>query len=159
MAMYKLLIDEFYDTSFSLLAIHCRLEDYKLSYLLNKHLGIYLKRLDKDLEYNNSLASYSLYEWEDEQNGINWNLISNVCKREEESLNEVGLLFGNNQKMIKIHHLMPELKDVDYLIKINHSQDFFDSKPILTKIQTISHVIATYEVDVNQLKFKEHLIF
>ena len=159
MAMHKLLVDEFYDTSFSLLAIHCRLEDYRLSYLLNKQLGLYLKRLDDDLDYNYLSASYSLYEWKDAQNDMTWNLLSNTCRKEEEALNSAGMLFESSGKVVKTHHLMPELKDVDYLIKISHDQDHFNCRSILSKIQSISHIIATYEVDVNKLKLKDHLIF
>jgi len=42
MALHKLLVDDFYDASFSLLAIHCRLEDYRLAYLLNMYLELKL---------------------------------------------------------------------------------------------------------------------
>lgn len=159
MAMHKLLIDEFYDTSFSLIAIHCRLEDYRMSYLINKHLNLYLKRLDEDLDFKRLEVSYSLYEWIDQQNGVRWNLISNRCHKEEESFENIAHLFESDEKIVKIYHLMPDLKEVDYLIKINHDQEHFDCKSILTQIQNIPQVITSYEVNANQLKFKDHLIF
>ena len=51
MALHRLQVDDFYDESFKLLAIHCRLEDYRLAYLLNKNLNLNLKRKDEDLDF------------------------------------------------------------------------------------------------------------
>jgi len=82
MALHKLLVDDFYDTSFALLAIHCRLEDYRLAYLLNKQLGLNLKRKPQDLDYKYFAASYSIYEWDDITLDTTWNLVSNICKVE-----------------------------------------------------------------------------
>ena len=67
MAFHKLLVDDFYDTSFALIAIHCRLEDYRLAYLLNKHLKLNLKRREHDLDYNYFDASFAIFEWQNEK--------------------------------------------------------------------------------------------
>ena len=67
MGVHKLVLDDFIeDVSFSLIGIHCNLEDYKLAYLLNSTLGIQLKRLDTDLQFSNG-SSYSIFEWENEK--------------------------------------------------------------------------------------------
>ena len=58
MALHKLHVDDFYDDSFSLIAIHCSLEDYRLAYLLNKHLNISLVRKPQDLDYKYFAATY-----------------------------------------------------------------------------------------------------
>lgn len=60
MALHKLIVDDFYDTDFSLIAIHCQVEDYRISYLLNKHLDINLMRKGKDLDFNYFMASYPI---------------------------------------------------------------------------------------------------
>ena len=95
MALHKLLVDDFYDASFSLLAIHCRLEDYRLAYLLNTYLELNLERKAQDLDYNYFAASFSIYEWEDTKLDIVWNLVSNICKKEEAALQSSGSLFEN----------------------------------------------------------------
>lgn len=159
MALHKLLVDDFYDTSYSLFAIHCRLEDYRLAYLLNKYLKLNLSRLPQDLDYKYFAATYSIYEWHDEDHFTTWNMISNVCKKEEDCLQSSGSLFSSNEKILKTYHLLPELKNVDYLIKISNDDRYFDDKDIIEKIQTIPQVITTYVIDVDKLKSKENLIF
>ncbi|MGC1632707.1 MAG: IPExxxVDY family protein [Gelidibacter sp.] len=159
MALHKLLVDDFYDASYSLLAIHCRLEDYRLAYLLNKHLKLNLKRQPQDLDYKYFAATYSIYEWNDEEHFATWHMVSNVCKKEEDSLQSSGSLFSTNEKVLKTYHLLPELKNVDYLIKISNDDRYFDEKEMLERIQAIPQIITTYTIDVDQLKSKENLIF
>ena len=52
MALHKLLVDDFYDATYKLIAIHCRLEDYRLAYLLNQSLNLKLERNPNDLDFN-----------------------------------------------------------------------------------------------------------
>lgn len=159
MALHKLVVDDFYDDSYSLLAVHCRLEDYRLAYLLNKYLNLNLTRLPQDLDYKYFAATYSLYEWIDEEHFTTWHMISNVCKKEEDSLQSSGSLFSDQEKVLKTYHLLPELKNVDFLIKITNDDRLFDERDMLENIQRIPQIITTYTIDVDQLKSKENLIF
>lgn len=159
MATHKLLVDDFCDTTFSLLAIHCRLEDYRLAYLLNKFLGLNLSRMPQDLDYKYFAASYSVYEWYDKENEIDWNLISNVCKKEEDALQSSGSLFKTQHKILKTYHLIPELKNVDYLIKISNETQQLNEKLVLNKIQAIPQIVTSYSIDTENLKSKDNLIF
>ena len=38
MAIHKLVVDDFEDLNYSLLAVHCEMEDYRLAYFLNQNL-------------------------------------------------------------------------------------------------------------------------
>ena len=52
MAVHKLVLDDFLEeASYTLIAIHCTIEDFRLAYLLNKHLGINLTRKTSDLDF------------------------------------------------------------------------------------------------------------
>ncbi|MFT5846245.1 MAG: hypothetical protein ACJARX_000253 [Psychroserpens sp.] len=159
MALHKLLVDDFYDASFSLFAIHCRLEDYRLAYLLNKYLQLNLQRKEHDLDYNYFDASFAIFEWENEKIDRVWNLVSNVSKKEEAALQSSGSLFDNQATVTRTVNLLPELKTVDYLIKVSNEDRHFNEKLILNQIQTIPQVITTYSVNIDQLKSKENLIF
>ena len=159
MALHKLLVDDFYDASFSLLAIHCGLEDYRLVYLLNMYLGLRLERKEQDLDYKYFASSYSIYEWENLEQDTIWNLVSNVCRKEEDSLQSTGSLFTTQSKVLKTYNLMPELRNVDYLVKITNETLHFNEKLILDKIQSIPQVITAYSIDTDQLKAKDNLIF
>ena len=39
MALHKLLVDDFDDLNYSLLAVHCEMEDFRLAYFLNQSLA------------------------------------------------------------------------------------------------------------------------
>lgn len=159
MALHKLQVDDFYDDSYKLIAIHSRLEDYRLAYLLNKHLELKLERKEKDIDFKYLESSYSIFEWNNETEYIFWNLISNVCKKEQDSLYSSGTLFSNNEKVLKTFHLISEYKKVDYFIKISDEIQNVDEKHILTKLQTIPQIITSYTVDPLKIKSKDHLIF
>jgi len=159
MALHKLLVDDFYDDTYKLIAIHCGLEDYRLAYLLNKNLELNLKRNEKDLDFKYLTSSYSFFEWDNEAEYVTWNLISNVCKKEEDSLYSTGTLFTTTEKVLKTFHLIPELKRVDYFIKISNEIQNVNEKLILSRLQTIPQIITSYTVDPLKIKSKDHLIF
>ena len=159
MALHKLLVDDFYDDSFTLLALHCNLEDYRLAYLINTYLNLALKRSSKDIDFEYVTASYALFEYEDESKQIIWNLISNVCKKEEESLISTGMLFENQGKSIKTYNLIPEFKNVNYLLKIDGDGAYINERPILNKLNEIPQVVTAYNIEVSELKSRDNLIF
>ncbi|TXD83761.1 IPExxxVDY family protein [Subsaximicrobium wynnwilliamsii] len=159
MAMHKLLVDDFFDDSFLLLAVHCRLEDYRLAFLLNKYLELRLARRAQDLDYNYFAASYAIYEWEDSKFDTIWNLVANSCKRQENSIQSSGSLFDNQNVVTKINYLVPELKKADFLIKVSNENQQLDEKKILNSIQAIPQIITAYSADLNNIRSKEHLIF
>ncbi len=159
MAIHKLLADDFSEDIYSLIAIHCTIEDYRVAYLLNQYLNINLVRKAQDLDFKYNAASYSIYEWEDERQLITWNLVSNVCKKEEDSLTSTGSLFKSQNKIIRTHNLIPEYKTVNYLLKIYNDGNGINEKTLIHRIQEIPQIAAVYSIDVTQLKSKDNLIF
>ncbi|APY08358.1 hypothetical protein BWZ20_08625 [Winogradskyella sp. J14-2] len=158
MALHKLLVDDFYDDTYKLIAIHCGLEDYRLAYLLNQSLDLRLQRKTEDLDMEYLKSSYSIFEWNNVSQYVTWNLVSNVCKKEEDSLYSTGL-FQTHQKVLKTFNLVPEYKKVDYFIKISDEIQNVNEKQILHKLQNIPQIITSYSVNPTKLKSKDHLIF
>lgn len=161
MAVHKLVLDDVFEEAlFSLIAIHCTIEDYRLAYLLNKHLGINLVRKPVDLDFNNGKLSYSIYEWEDCKQLTSWNLVSNICKAQEaQPQQNQQSLFNIQGHITKTHHLIPEYKSVNYFLKINSDNNFSKEAFILSNILNIPQVATAFSVDANQLKSKDNLIF
>ena len=160
MAIHKLNLEDFLeDVDYILIAIHSRLEDYRLAYYLNQNLDLSLKRKEQDIDYKYFSAAYSIFEWKDDTNLITYNLVCNICKREEDSLQSSGSLFTNEEKITKSYNLIPELKNVDYLMKITKEDLQISEQLIVSKIQQIPQVITTYTVNVDQIKSKDNLIF
>lgn len=159
MALHKLLVDDYYDDTYKLIAIYCRLEDYRLAYLLNKNLDLKLERKADDLDFKYLESSYSIFEWNNEAQYVTWNLVSNVCKKEEESLFSTGTLFETNERVLKTFNLISELNKVDYFIKISDEIESINENAILSRLQAIPQIITSYTVDPLKIKSKDHLIF
>ena len=160
MAVHKLILDDVFDESvFTLIAIHCSIEDYRLAYLLNKFLGINLCRKRFDLDFKNGKSAYSIYNWEDKKQLIDWNLVSNICKTNDYTQVNSGLLFETTQSITKTYHLLPELKTVNYLLKIDDELNLVKEKYIINTVLSIPQIATAYTIDQNQLRSKDNLIF
>lgn len=153
MAVHKI-IDDFYEDSFTLLAIHSSMEDYALVYALNLCLKANFKRSSEDLDISDHI-SFPIFEWKDDNNDNYWTLITNNSLEEDNVTR--GDLFENEPSFIK-HHLVPEHKDADFLLKIEHD-DFNLEKDTVKQVLTIPKIITAYVLDVDQLKSKNNLIF
>nr|WP_293166010.1 IPExxxVDY family protein [Allomuricauda sp.] len=146
---------DLYDDSFSLIAIHCDLEDYAITYAINSTCGLYLKRMKKDLHLNENM-SFSVFDWDDEMNDVYWTLISNKCEIEEVMPSEG--LFGNNISR-RTDYLVKERKDVDYFLKVDAADEEIFLSEKLKSINQITKVITAYPLETQNLKSKRNLIF
>lgn len=160
MAVHKLILDDVFDeVVYTLIAIHCTTEDYRLAYLLNKHLGISLTRKPTDLDYSGGKSAFSIFEWEDTKQLITWSLVSNICKTEVVKKDKFNSLFDAQEKITQTYNLIPEYKAVNYFLKIDNEFNPSKEKRILNNIIEIQQVATAYSIDIDQLKSKDNLIF
>ena len=159
MAMHKLCMEDFDQESFTLFAIICKLEDYRMAYMFNKFLDVRLKKRPKNIDFKSPYASYSLFEYENNDENTFWNLISNIYKSEEESGLDEGLFFELKSKIINYHNLLPELNNIDFLLKISSDSRLINDKLILNRIQQIPQVVTCYKVERGDIISNENLIF
>ena len=82
MATVMLLLDDALEYDFTVVAIHCSLEDYRLAFLINKYVGLHLERTRKDIDYKETgySALFPLFTYNDARNYIDYSLVSNKCK-------------------------------------------------------------------------------
>jgi len=153
MAIHKI-TDDFYEDSFTLVALHSSMEDYAMVYALNLCLKSKFKRSSKDLDLSERI-SFPIFEWRDEQNDSYWTLITNTSSQEESLVGSD--LFANEPSYAK-YHLVPEYKDADYLLKIEHDDDSLEERTV-KQLQTIPKIITAYILEVDNLKSKNNLIF
>ena len=160
MAVHKLILDDVFDeVLYTLIAIHCSVEDYRLAYLLNKQLSICLTRKSSDLDYSSGTSTFSIFEWEDCKQLATWNLVSNVSKTESYQQTSPRSLFDSQEKITKTNYLIPEYKSVNYFLKLESEFNLKKEKYILNTILKIPQIITAFSVDANQLKSKDNLIF
>lgn len=162
MGHLKLLLDDDYKEEFSLIAIHCSEESYKMAFLINKQLGLCLKREKLDLDYSsNGLAvTFPLFQFTSNIQYNTYYLVANKCRSMEANVQSSGGLFGNDtsEKMVATY-LLPEYKKVDFFMKIQSEFENIPLRKIIANINEIKQVISAYEVEIDNLKSKNNLIF
>ncbi|TYP76970.1 IPExxxVDY family protein [Aquimarina intermedia] len=161
MAVQRLVLDTLAEDDYELIAIHCSLESYRLAFLLNKMLKIKLCRKERDIQfkYDDVVADYPFYQFYDEYQYTTYSFFANTFRHKSVTSDVVnsGLFVTEQNHTIK--YLIPELKNVDYFLKIESDASQFSSKTLLMHIQNIMQIVTAYTVDYNILKSKNNLIF
>jgi hypothetical protein len=161
MAIHKLDLDEFDEIDYHLVAIHTTLEDYRLAYFINQHLPVNLSKSNEEIliSIKEGETQFSRFYFDDEDNFVSWNLIQN--KNEVVGQNEIinQDLFSNSSQVVATKvFLLPELKKVDYFLKIE-SDDDLDLAGIVKKLKSIKSLSTVYVVETETIKSKNNLIF
>ena len=68
-------------------------------------------------------------------------------------------MFETNQSITKTFYLLPELKQVNYLLKIDDEFNLSKEKYIINTLLSIPQIATAYTIDLNQLKSKEQFNF
>ena len=159
MAIHKLHLEDFDQVDYNLIAIHTAQEDYKLAFKLNQKLSISLSKNENEIpvEIQQKLTHFSRFTYDDEEKMVVWDLIQNKQKIELPNQEKVANLFENKNFTRRIS-LVSELKKVDYFLKIEHDSQY-KIKDIINKINKIDSISAVYEVNANEIKSKNNLIF
>ncbi len=152
-AVYKISGD-LYEENFALIALHSTMYDYSVVYALNNVLKSSFVRAPKDLELSEHM-SFPFFEWQDDQHDRYWVVLANKSTKKELLVRDG--LFQDEPSFAK-HHLVPEHKEVDYFIKIEHDDDL-ETSELVKKILTIPKIITAYSLDADMLKSKNNLIF
>jgi len=161
MAIHKLDLDEFDEIDYHLIAIHTTLEDYRLAYFINQHLPVILSKSNEEIliSIKEGETQFSRFYFDDEDNFISWNLIQN--KNEVIGQNEIinqDLFSNSSQEVATKVFLLPELKKVDYFLKIE-SDDDLELAGIVKKLKSIKSLSTVYVVETETIKSKNNLIF
>jgi len=156
MQIHALDFNDFDEEEYVLIAIHTTLEDYKLAYLLNKNLHTNFIKSSFNLDFKNQKndASFSLYEYQNNNSENAYFLIANSHKKEQ-LLQANGLLLSSETRT----YLIPEKKKTDYFLKINGISETETIVKLIEKLNQIPQVVTAYLVDYKTLKSKEFLIF
>ena len=136
----KLLID--YEFDFSLFAVLSDAREYKLAWNINKQLHIRLvKEVDLHFNFlNQQNLIVSNYKFATEH--TTFRLLKNKSVQDGSSIS-----------------LIPELNQFDYLIMIQGVGDFFEEINVEQALKSIPVIQYVNQINLNQLKSKENLIF
>ena len=128
------------ELEFNLLGISSHENDYHLSWALNQKLGLQFIKI-RNLEIHQAEAAlsqeFSVFNYEDEDALLVYNLISNKCER---------------------GYLIPELRNIDYFLQISGetNQGFLDQ--YIENLRNSGVVNASFVLDPKKIKDAEKLI-
>jgi hypothetical protein len=162
MAVHKIVLDDDFEEEFSLIAIHCSEEAYKVAYSLNQKLNLRLHRMSSDVEFGieDEKSSFPIFEFEDEFKYTSYYLVGNKCKVKTTQVSNSGNLFDTDiSERIIAKHLLPEFKEADFFLKIESDFDRLPLRKNIAAINEIKQVISAYEIDTSRIKSTNNLIF
>jgi hypothetical protein len=135
----KLRIDP--DYNFSLIGIASHENDYRLSWALNRDLGFKLiKSEDIEIHPKNTdiIQSFVKYSYYNEEVMLEFDLISNFCDN---------------------GHLVKELPNIDYFLKISgeFTVDYMNS--LFDQVKNVDIVLSAFNMEPASLKNPQFFIF
>lgn len=160
MAVFKLQLDDFDEVDYELFAIHTPLEDFRLAYFINQKLSVVLRKNKESisLRLKQTEVYFSVFTCIDFSNDSKWSLIQNKSEVIIHSNQSSQNLFKDIETEHTVH-LLPELKKVDYFLKIENNIEGIEARKIIKEISAIKGVTLLYEVNPENIKSKNHLIF
>ena len=159
MAHHKLQLDSFEEEPYTLLAIHCSEEAFKVAYLLNRRLYTQFKRRRMDLDFPSEglVVSFPIFHFAD-HNYNQFYLVANKCRYVESGLQISGGLFSEAERTTT-HFLLPEFKKIDYFLKIYSDFENISLQTLVAKIKAIEQIVSVYPLQPEAIKRKNNLIF
>ncbi len=158
--MQKLILNDCIDLNFKLIGINASLEPYKMAFLINKHLSMQFRRTKKDVElfFQNSRIHFALYDFCDTKTACQLYFIQNKSKYINQKPKFATSLFENQDQFVGKHLIKSKLQS-DYFIKIEDEFDRFKIKKLIHNLNEIPQLISAYEINPNDIKTPENLIF
>lgn len=153
----NLLHDDFYSKEYTLFALKSILQDYRLAYFFNKKTDLNLNRMTKDVKYilKNNTLYFSAFVDKSFDDKKKCYLISN------KTIYSKDLKYGSLFKNIPISNnmfLIPELKEFDYMLKLDGIWTKKEIGALMTSMSKISEILANICVDSKKIKSINNLI-
>ena len=136
----RYILDDIDEGEFKLISIHSNCEDFKLAYLINLTCNSRFYKLKKKVYENRSKVEFQIFEWVDIARGICCYLFSNRSLSFKDDLEKGGGLFDIPET--KELYLVQDLKEADYIIKINSG---IDAASLVKELETIKEVSYCYQ--------------
>lgn len=160
MARHKLVLESEFEEPYTLLAMHCSEEPYKVAFLMNRYLNTRFRRrrLDIDLKEGGMMLSFPIFDFTDPSTHSQYYLVANKCRVADAALQSSDGLFAGTESL-RDHFLLPEYKKVDFLLKIYSDFERISLPDFVSRLNGISQIISAYPLEPAYIKSKNNLIF
>ena len=146
------ILDEIDENEFSLIAIHSSCEAYFMAFLLNLKCNCRFIRSIKRKGAAQKDFPFEDYEWIDLVNGIEIRLFSNRILIFQNEIQKGISLFDVPET--KELYLVQDLKEVDYIVKIDSG---IEANMMIKKIESIDQISYLYLIDQRRLSIDPNL--
>jgi len=146
------ILDEIDENEFSLIAIHSSCEAYFMAFLLNLKCNCRFVRSIKRKGVAQKDFPFEDYEWIDLVNGIEISLFSNRILIFKNEIQKGISLFDVPET--KELYLVQDLKEVDYIVKIDSG---IEANMMIKKIESIDQISYLYLIDQSRLSIDPNL--
>ena len=146
------ILDEIDENEFSLIAIHSSCEAYFMAFLLNLKCNCRFVRSIKRKGVAQKDFPFEDYEWIDQVKGIEISLFSNRILIFKNEIQKGISLFDVPET--KELYLVQDLKEVDYIVKIDSG---IEANMMIKKIKSIDQISYLYLIDQSRLSIDPNL--
>ena len=146
------ILDEIDENEFSLIAIHSSCEAYFMAFLLNLKCNCRFVRSIKRKGVAQKDFPFEDYEWIDLVNGIEISLFSNRILIFKNEIQKGISLFDVPET--KELYLVQDLKEVDYIVKIDSG---IEANMLIKKIESIDQISYLHLIDQSRLSIDPNL--
>lgn len=153
-------LEELTSDEFTLVGLYSSYENYRLAFFLNDLLNWGFERtlIDLDIQIKDSFVHFPIFRSRSYENEINIYLINNCISIKELCKENDNTLFNSSFEKTIVHRLLPELKDIDYLIKIEDGHYSLSAEKVTRKINRSDLDANAMIIPNKQIKSKGHLI-
>ena len=153
------LLDEVAMDDFSIIGVYSSYENYRLAFLLNLFLGWQFERLplDLDIKFRDTFVQFPMFKSKYYDGEVDVFLIANRVTKDEDKRISSGL-FDHQVESSRVYKLLPELKHLDYLIKIENDQNSIVLEDLVKRINQADLDASALIIPNKQIKSKGHLI-
>jgi hypothetical protein len=154
MAKYVLKVPVDQDDT-AVFALHSEWPDYQLLFFLNRELGLQMKRQEEDLEFGQGYF-FPWYAFDHQKHFSRYTFIQNKLKTSENRSSGLDLFSEN--RIEALYHVLPEYKQIDYLLKVEGESEE-QLTFILEKLKQLEQIVMVYALNSHQIKSKTNLIY
>lgn len=159
MTNLKLICEEEEEEEAIWIAIHATLPNYRMAYYLNQSLCTKFKIIvDEDKIIKKEPNHYfTHFEYLDNRKQKIWKLLQNKSFNIGATNQKIGLFETENFSSTLF--LVPEVKIIDFILKIDGSSNTEETKEIIRNINGILNVNKAYELPKKIIKSKNNLLY
>ncbi|HIP47653.1 MAG TPA: IPExxxVDY family protein [Lutibacter sp.] len=148
------------EDNYQIIAIYTDEQDYRLAFILNKHLNLQLVKSASIIDQTKK-TDFTVFEYEDTTLFRNWLLLNNHCFVDSKIKTTDSFSLFNDRPSIyqqKTYYLK-KYKKANFLLKVIADEDVEYTQKLIETLHQIPQIYATEILLLDKIQNKKLLIF